>query len=226
MTVLVVAAHPDDEVLGAGATMARFASEGRAVHSLILGEGATSRADRQADGDQAEVAALAEASREAAARLGTAPPVHAGFPDNRFDHVDLLDIVKVVAEQVARVRPTLVLTHHIGDLNIDHELTARAAITATRPEPGQSVRTVLSFEVPSATGWNFTAARPPFAATTFFDVTDTLTAKLHALEAYADELRPFPHARSLEAISAGAARWGSMVGVAAAEPFELVRTVR
>ena len=226
MTVLVVAAHPDDEVLGAGASMARFAAEGRPVHTLILGEGATSRVDDRTEADRDELDALVASSREAARRLGTAAPVHGGLPDNRFDGVDLLDVVKLVERELERVQPDLVLTHFAGDLNVDHRITASAVVTATRPQPAQGVRTVLSFEVPSATEWAFGTTGAGFEPTTFIDVSATLATKLHALEAYAGELRPSPHARSLEAIE-HLARWrGATVGCEAAEAFHLVRAVR
>ncbi len=226
MTVLVVAAHPDDEVLGAGATMARLAREGRAVETLILGEGVTSRLARRTDADPNALHALVDASVEAAERLGTSPPTHAGLPDNRFDQLDLLDVVKIVEERVAAVQPSLVLTHHAGDLNVDHQVTARATLVATRPQPAHPVRTVMSFEVVSATEWAFTTVAPPFNPSVFVDVTDTLAVKLHALEAYGEELRDFPHPRSLEGVTAQATRWGTVVGVRAAEAFHLVRSIR
>lgn len=222
MTVLVVAAHPDDEVLGCGATAARLAAQGRSVHVLILGEGHTSRLDDRTTADADSLAGLVSSSQEAARRLGVAEPVHAGLPDNRFDQVDLLDIVKVVEEQVEAIRPTLVLGHHGGDLNVDHRLAAQATLTAARPQPGSSVATLLAFEVASASEWGFGVAGPPFAPSVFVDVTDTIDQKLDALRAYEDELRPFPHARSLESVAAAATRRGTAVGVTAAEAFELV----
>src|SRR5690242_714418 len=132
MSVLVVAAHPDDEVLGCGGTMARLASEGEDVHVLILGEGQTSRDGAGASGS-AVVEQLASQARQAGDVLGAASVRVLDFPDNRFDRVDLLDIVKVVERAIEALTPTVVFTHHRGDLNVDHALTARAVITATRP---------------------------------------------------------------------------------------------
>lgn len=223
--VLVVAAHPDDEVLGAGGTIARWSAAGRAVAILILGEGSTSRADSRAGGDAAAVAKLVGASEVAAERLGAARPRHGGLPDNRFDGLELLDIVKLVEREIASVAPTTVLTHHGGDLNVDHRLTAQAVLTATRPQPGCPVRSVLSFEVPSATEWAFGATGPRFAPSVFVDISTSLEQKIHALEAYDDEMRPAPHARSVPAIRALAEHRGATVGVAAAEAFELVRSL-
>jgi LmbE family N-acetylglucosaminyl deacetylase len=176
--------------------------------------------------DPTDVAKRLAASQVAAKRLGSEAPVHLDLPDNRFDRIDLLDIVKAVERHVDAIEPTLVLTHHPGDLNIDHQITARATVTATRPQPGQLVRTVLSFEVPSSTEWAFSTAVPPFTPSVFYDVTATLPTKLEALAAYDAELRPFPHPRSPEAITATAARWGSVAGVHAAEAFQVIRALR
>lgn len=226
MTVLVVAAHPDDEVLGAGATMARLAAQGRGVAVLLLGEGATSRVENRAEADRSQVGALIASSRRAAEILGVTAPVHGGLPDNRFDSVDLLDVVKLIEAEVERVEPSLVLTHHCGDLNVDHQITARATLAATRPQPGHCVRTVMSFEVASATEWSFGAIEPPFEPTVFVDVTETLDRKLEALRAYEQELRPFPHPRSIEGIISLARTRGATAGVDAAEAFRLLRSVR
>lgn len=225
MSILVVGAHPDDEVLGAGGTIARARSAGIDVSVLLLGDGATSRAASPSEADPADVEERRLASIDAAARLGVAEPTLAGFPDNRFDGLDLLELVKAIEAVVSTVRPTTVLTHHVGDLNVDHQLTARAVLTATRPQPGCSVRHVLSFEVVSATNWSFGSASS-FEPSVFVDIGATLGSKLEALEAYAGEMRPAPHARSVEAVKALAAYRGSTVGVDAAEAFQLIRSIR
>lgn len=224
--VLVVAAHPDDEVLGAGATVARHVALGEPVVMLILGEGATSRHPTRESAPAAEVDALRTRARAAGAALGVKDIRFEGLPDNRFDRLDLLDVVKLVERVVADVRPRVVYTHHPGDLNVDHQVTFRATLTATRPAPAGLVAELLAFEVPSSTEWAFGRLGPAFAPTLFVDVTATLEAKLRALDCYGDEIRPAPHARSLEAVRAAAIRWGATVGLAAAEAFEIVRVIR
>jgi LmbE family N-acetylglucosaminyl deacetylase len=217
--VMVVAAHPDDEVLGCGATIARHSAGSDIVDVLILGTGALSR-DHPAPGD---VAALEQQARQAGKILGAREVRVLDFPDNRFDSVDLLDIVKRVETEIARTGPEVIYTHHVGDLNIDHRRTAEAVVTACRPlEPG-GVRRILSFEVPSSTEWQAPAAQPAFVPNVFMDVTDSLARKLEALKAYSGEIRSFPHPRSVEALTA-LARWrGATAGFRAAEAFVLIR---
>jgi LmbE family N-acetylglucosaminyl deacetylase len=225
MRLLVVAAHPDDEVLGCGGTLARRSQEGHEVYVAILGEGVTSRHPAREQAPRAELDRLQAASRQAARELGVREVFPFGFPDNRLDSVALLEIVRPLERLVSELRPEMVLTHHVADLNVDHGITCRATLTATRPVPGCPVREVLAFETPSATGWSFGQLGPAFEPTVFVDIAATLERKLAALDAYASERRPFPHPRSPEALRALAASRGSAVGVAAAEAFVMVRAL-
>ena len=221
--VLVVAAHPDDEVLGCGGTMARLAREGCAVHVGILGEGVTSRHARREDAETEQLEALREDSRRAAEILGAQPPRFGGLPDNRFDTVPLLSVVKIVESWIGELHPRAVYTQHGGDLNIDHAVTFRAVLTAARPLPASAVKAVYAYPVLSSSEWAFGRFAPVFTPNIFVDIAATLEAKLEAMRAYGGELREFPHPRSLEALRAAARHWGSTAGLAAAEPFELLR---
>lgn len=224
--ILVVAAHPDDEVLGCGATIARLAREGAEVHIAILGEGITSRYEKEERPDRKLIENLHAASRQVAKLLGAKNLSMHDLPDNKFDTVPLLEVVKIVEEVVKEVQPRVVYTHHGGDLNIDHAITARAVLTATRPVAGCPVRELLAFEVPSSTEWAFQQYEPAFRADVFMDVQATIEAKVKAMELYEGEARPFPHPRSAEALRAIARRWGSVAGIEYAEAFSLVRSVR
>lgn len=224
--VLVVAAHPDDEVLGCGATIARLAREGAEVHIAILGEGITSRYEKGEKADRKLLDKLHAASRQVATLLGAKDLSLHNLPDNKFDTVPLLDVVRIVEDLVARLQPGTVYTHHGGDLNIDHSITARAVLTATRPVAGCPVRELLAFEVPSSTEWAFQQIEPTFRADVFMDVQATIEAKIKAMELYEGETRPFPHPRSAEALRAIARRWGSVAGVEYAEAFSLVRMIQ
>lgn len=225
MNILVVAAHPDDEVLGCGATLARHARAGDTVHVLIVAEGATSRDDRRDVATRApEIARLRAAAEVAAQTLGVASVSFGGLPDNRLDSVALLDVVKLIEQQVQTHRPAVVYTHHAGDLNVDHGVVHRAVLTACRPLPGQAIERLLFFEVPSSTEWAIGGAA--FTPNYFVDASETLALKMKALQAYASEMRPWPHPRSCAAVE-HLARWrGACVGREAAEAFILGREIR
>jgi LmbE family N-acetylglucosaminyl deacetylase len=192
----------------------------------ILGEGATSRESSRQGADTSQTEKLQQQAREAARILGVADVRFGGLPDNRFDALDLLDIVKVVEALIGQGGPDVVLTHHSGDLNVDHELTHRSVLTATRPVSGQTVTDLYTFETVSATEWAFDRLRPPFRPSVFVDVTESLERKLAAMAVYAGELRAFPHPRSSEQLRVTARRWGGVSGLEWAEAFELVRSIR
>lgn len=216
--VLVVAAHPDDEILGCGATIHRLTQAEGVACALLLAQGVTARGD-----GEAEIARLRQQALAAADRVGYQSVRFHDGPDNRLDRLALLDLVQWVEAEVARVRPTVILTHHVGDLNIDHQLTHRAVVTATRPMATEGVRTILAFETLSATEWN--PDGPAFRPTVYLPIgLEDLIAKTAALEAYAGELRAFPHPRSREGLRIQAQRRGVESGHELAEAFLLVRT--
>jgi LmbE family N-acetylglucosaminyl deacetylase len=225
LRVLTVAAHPDDEILGCGGTMARHVARGDAVSILILGEGLTSRAPTRADADRSALPQLQHDAHRAAAVLGVTDVTLLDFPDNRFDSVPLLDVVKAVEQSRARVRPDIVYVHHWGDLNIDHRITFDATLAAFRPLPGQPPVAIYAFEVPSSTGWAGPSAAMAFVPTHFVSIGALLERKVEAMEHYASERRAWPHPRSPDALRAWARYRGVQVGVEAAEAFVTVRTV-
>ena len=222
--VLVVAAHPDDEVLGCGGTIARHADEGDHVRVLIVAEGSTSRQqnrDRTLARD--ELSALFNAAQAAGSILGAAGVDLLDLPDNRLDSLDRLDLIKRIEEHIVRHQPDCVYVHHSGDVNVDHRRLHEAVVTACRPTPDQLVKRLLSFEVASSTEWQPPGSAPAFQPNWFVDISDQLKRKLEALKVYSTEMRPWPHARSLEAVD-HQVRWrGAQVGVEAAEAFCLLR---
>jgi N-acetylglucosamine malate deacetylase 1 len=221
-TALVVAAHPDDEVLGCGGTIASLADDGWHVHVLIMAEGITSRDDsRNRARKSKELTALAKAAHAANNALGAASVTLKDFPDNRMDSVDILDVVKAIEEWVSKYKPSLVFTHNAGDVNVDHQIIHDAVVTACRPLPGSSVKELLFFEVPSSTEWRPATSRPVFAPSVYYNIAKQLPKKLKALKAYASEMRPFPHPRSLKAVEALAIWRGASSGHDAAEAFAI-----
>ena len=222
--ILVIAAHPDDEVLGCGGTIARLAQEGNEVHTLILGEGITSRdTTRDQTGRQEDLSQLRQQAVKANKILGVKNILFADFPDNRFDSVPLLDIVKEIEKIKDKIKPEIIFTHYGKDLNIDHQITCQAVITATRPIENEVVKEIYSFEVQSSTEWNFPLS---FSPDTFFDISKTLEVKVKALKEYESELRKYPHPRSLEGVELNAKYWGMRVGLNCAEVFKIVRAIR
>ena len=219
-TILVVAAHPDDEVLGCGGTVARLAEAGAVITTLILGEGITSRSGGT-EGNNEAIKVLKAQAQKANRIVGASEVVFCDFPDNRFDTVPLLEVVKNIENEINRIHPEAIFTHHGEDLNVDHRIAHQAVLTAARPLPGTPVKAVLAFEVLSSTEWS--GSQFPFRPNLWIDITPTLPKKIAAMEAYRGEIREFPHPRSRQGIDALAAKRGSEAGVQAAEAFDIIR---
>ena len=224
--VLVVAAHPDDEVLGCAGTIARHVDSGDQVFVLIVAEGATSRFDqRDRNRFSGNLSDLAQAAKSAGRILGVEDVELLDLPDNRLDSLDRLDLIKHIERRIETYRPQCVYVHHSGDVNIDHRLLHEAVVTACRPVPGHYVRRLLSYEVVSSTEWQPPGSASPFKPNWFVDISAQWERKRQALIAYNSEMRPWPHPRSLDAVE-HLARWrGSQVGVDAAEAFCLLRDI-
>jgi len=219
---LIIAAHPDDEVLGCGGTIAKLASEGVFVHVAFLADGVFSRASGQKD-QQIELKDRRTAAQQACNILGVKSVSFGDFPDNKMDVSPLLDIVKAVEELISKHQPDTLFTHHCGDVNIDHRRIHEAVVVACRPQKGHPVKKLLAFEVASSTEWQLPHSGPVFLPNYFVDISTTLDKKLAALDLYAKELRPWPHPRSRRAVEHLAHWRGSTVGVDAAEAFMLGR---
>lgn len=223
-TVLVVAAHPDDETLGMGGTIARLVGEGHTVHVATMTDGVGARhtlTDELHDARERR-----EAEFRAAVRVvGARSVVPFGFADNKMDGTPLLDVVRVVESLIAELRPATVYTHHAGDLNVDHQRTAQAVVVATRAYPGQTVQRVYAFEVPESTGW----APPgslPFVPARFVCLTRAhLLKKLEALRCYESEFRDPPHPRSPGGVGIQAEARGSQCGHHLAEAFAVLKEI-
>lgn len=218
LTVACVAAHPDDEVLMCGASLARHARLGHRVETLILASGLDARGAADATAHDA----LERAAEAAAAALGIAAPRLARLPDNQLDTLSLLTIVQIVERFFAEIEPAVVYTHWHGDLNVDHRVAHDAVLTAARPLPGSTIRRILAGETLSSSEWQSPAVAA-FAPSAFHDAAATMNAKLTALAAYEEEMRAFPHPRSAEAVKALATLRGTQAGFAAAEAFVMVR---
>ncbi|MCR4745634.1 MAG: PIG-L family deacetylase [Lachnospiraceae bacterium] len=220
--VLVFAAHPDDELLGLGGTVRRLTNEGVVVRAVIMAEGLTSRLDKRSDADISEIENLQADARKAAEIVGYKSIEFCGLPDNRMDGIELLDVIKIVSRYVEKYKPDTIFTHHHGDLNIDHRITCEAVLTACRPVGNYCVKRIYAFETPSSSEWNY-VYNEPFKPNVFFDVTDTLEAKVNGMECYQSESMSYPHPRSIEALLSLGRYRGSSVGFSMAEGFMLLR---
>lgn len=226
--IMIVAAHPDDELLGLGASMHKLIKEeGVITHVVILGEGITSRSDmRNVDDWKEELKKHHQNMYSAAKIIGYHSVKSYNFSDNRFDSHALLDIVKVVEHEKENFQPDIIFTHHGGDLNIDHQITFQAVMTATRPMQGECVKTIITFETPSATEWQASSDPRHFSPNLFIEVSeDDLQAKVDAMAAYQYEVREFPHPRSAEALRIMAQYRGYTVGKRLAEVFQIIRMI-
>lgn len=218
-SVLAIAAHPDDEILGLGATLAKHVDAGDVVHALILSEGATSRYDG------GMVNHLKESAEKSAEVIGLESIEFLSLPDQRLDSIPLIEITQSLEPLVQRLKPSFVYTHTPVDVNTDHGVVARAAWTACRPFAAPWVARFACFETPSSTEWAWPLPGAGFQPQLFVDVTKTIKRKLDAMACYETELRDPPHPRSILALRERAAFWGTRAGFSFAEPFVILRAL-
>jgi LmbE family N-acetylglucosaminyl deacetylase len=226
--IMIVVAHPDDELLGLGATMHRLITEYKVkTHVVILGEGITSRSEeRDVNIWEKQLAIHRNNIKNAQKSIGYHSISIYDFPDNRLDSIDLLDIIKVIEKEKESFQPEVIFTHHGGDVNIDHQRTFESVITACRPMQDENVKTIITFETPSGTEWKSPSDPRHFLPNLFFSISkNNIDAKIKGMESYEFERREYPHPRSPEALKIQAQRWGIMVGTNFAEAFCLVRSI-
>lgn len=218
MRVLVIAPHPDDEVLGMGGTIHRLSGAGHDVTVAIVTKG---WAPLFPDGQVAQVRGEA---RSAAEVLGVGSLRFLDLPVTRLHAMAEHELNATFDRLVTDVEPEMVFLPFPGDRHEDHRQVFDAALVALRPVGGRSfVRRVCCYETVSETHWSAAGLEPAFDPQLYVDVTDHLTTKLEAMRTYASQVRPAPDARSLEAVSALATWRGSVVGMGAAEAFVVVR---
>lgn len=217
--ILVVAAHPDDEVIGCGGTIIEHNKKGDEVHLVFMTNGVDSRGPKES-----MIISRNHSSKVASKILGISSLKYNTFPDNKMDEVPLLDIIQTIESSILSIRPDIIYTHYFDDLNIDHKITYQAVITAARPQPGMTVKEIYSFEVLSSTEWNYSNSN--FNPNVFIDIGGSISIKEEALKAYSQEMRPPPHSRSVENILRLNSQRGNCVGVDYAEAFMLIRLLK
>lgn len=217
--VLVIAPHPDDEVLGCGGTMARLAASGARVEVAIVTEGKPPRYERTSvEKVRAEAAA-------AHALLGVATTHHLDLPAAELDGVPHADLNAKIGALVDATMPDTIFVPFVGDIHLDHQLVFRSTMVAARPRRATYPRTILAYETLSETNWSAPYIEPVFVPTVYVDIAATMDRKLAAFAAYVSQCRAFPDERSPEAIQALATLRGATVHRLAAEAFVLVREV-
>ncbi|MEO5330766.1 MAG: PIG-L family deacetylase [Magnetococcus sp. YQC-5] len=218
MPVLIVVAHPDDEVLGCGGTVASLAKQGVEIYSCILCGQVQARNFRPSD---TELLNNIHATQKL---LGLQEPILGPFPNIKLNSIPHLDLVQFIENIILEVRPQWIFTHHPADLNDDHYHTSRACQAASRlfqrRENIPHIKSLFYMEILSSTDWAFPGNGNQFVADTFFSINDTLQAKLDALHAYRGVMRDFPHPRSQEILTGLAALRGGQSGLKYAEAFQ------
>ena len=216
--VLIVAAHPDDEVLGCGGTIAKHVEEKYTVTIIFICDGETSRSKKIQN-----LKARNESAEKVSELLGCQKPIFFNFPDNKLDSIIFLEIVQKLESYIIKIKPNIIYTHHYNDLNIDHQLTCKSLITACRPLPKSFVKSIYLFEIPSSTEWSI--SNDKFSPNKFIDITSYKSKKDKALDLYKEEMRDFPHPRSKKAISAIENLRGVISNVEFAEAFQIYRQI-
>ncbi len=235
MKILVISAHPDDEILGMGGTILRHTTSGDIVKIIILATGITSRKNVKDQNspkyetnkaeDQKMVKKIEKLkidSKKACKILKVDDVTHYDFPDNEMDSIPLLKVVKVIEKNIQEFKPDLIYTHHHGDLNVDHRIAYNATLTACRPI-GTSVKEIICFEIPSSTEWNYPVS---FNPNYFVNISKQIDNKIKAMEMYKSEIREFPHPRSSKYLRVLAEKWGAASDNLAAEAFEIIRKIK
>lgn len=226
--VMVCVAHPDDELLGLGGSINKLVNDyGCIIKVVILGEGLTSREDnRNVEKFKSDLIQHKSNIKLAQKELGYQELSVYDFPDNRFDTVPLLDLIKVIEKEKDQFKPDLIFTHHGGDVNIDHKLTFDAVITACRPLESESVKSIITFETLSGTEWIPSSDPKKFNPNFYFSLSkQNLESKIKAMECYEFEKRDYPHPRSSKAILNRAEMWGISIGNSFAEAFQVIRSI-
>lgn len=223
--ILVVAAHPDDEILGCGGTIAKYLKEGTKVKTVILTKGISSRYDKVTNKVKKLQSKLQKSSLLANRAIGVRDISFFDLPDNQFDSKSLLSLVKILEKIIKEFKPNKIFTHFINDLNIDHQYTSKAVITAARPEYHNSVAEIIFFEINSSTDYQINTNGMQFQPNFFVNISKTLKNKKKALTFYRTEMKKYPHSRSIKAVINKNISIGNSFGFNACEAFQIARKI-
>lgn len=222
--ILVVVAHPDDEILGMGGTIAKLSAEGKEVHVLIVTDGSSAQYRDSAD-LQKIIEAKKQETLNACNQVGVKSIHYGGLPDMRLDVTPHIQVNQAIEKVIDEIQPDTVFTHFYGDVNLDHQCVFKSVMVAVRPVADQVVQEVYCFNVPSSTEWNVFTASTMFMPNVVVNISKFAEKKYAALKEYNTELRDFPHPRSIEHVCRQDEAEGLKAGLLSAESFMLVRKV-
>ncbi len=222
-TVLVIAAHPDDDAFGCGGTIRKLANQKNRIYAIYFTDGVSARINKK--GLKKKINDRKKNSDKASKIMGIYKCIYHSFPDNQLDKVSLLEIIQKIEEQIKKIKPDIILTHFENDLNLDHQIINRAVVTATRPKPNLKLKKILLFETLSSTEWKFSNKTKVFNPNYFVDISKTLNHKIKSIKCYKEEVFKWPHPRSEKGVKTLAMYRGQSVGLKFAEAFQLLRNI-
>lgn len=222
MKILIIAAHPDDETFGMGGTIAKRTFNGDIVHVLIITDGSSSQYENYKE----MIKKKKDEAKKAMNILGVKKIEFKTLPDMKLDTISHIEINNIIEQKIEEYKPSIVYTHHWGDVNKDHRLVFQSTMVAVRPTPHQSVKEIYTYEIPSSTEWNPPEINNIFKPNIFIDITDFFEQKIKAVNCYQTELRKYPHPRSPKSVKIYNQRSGITIGKKLAERFYLVRSIR
>ena len=217
--IMVIAAYPDDEILGCGGTLYKYSKKSK-INLVFLSDGESSRKIKNI---KKKIDNRKKCALKVGRLLGANHVIFGDFPDNRLDNSPSIEITQFIEKYINKIKPDTILTHHYNDLNLDHQVVSNSVITACRPLKSSSVNLILFFEILSSTEWQINDSKNLFNPNWFEDISKEINFKLKLLKIYKDELRTYPHSRSVKGVNALAKYRGVSSGYKFAEGFVLGR---
>ena len=215
--ILVLAAHPDDEILGCGGTIKKYSQKNFICKTIFFSDGESSRVITDKNKVNRKIDQRKNQAKKAGKIIGSKHIDFLNFPDNKLYKIDFLKIVQIIEKNISEFKPNKIFTHYYDDLNIDHSIISKATITACRPAKYSFLKELIFYYEPSSTDWNF-SSKEAFKANYYEDISKQFSHKYSAIKCYKNEIKK-KHPRSLESIKSFSRYNGSIIGCDYAEPF-------
>lgn len=219
--ILIIVAHTDDESFGCGGLIKKLSLNKNKISAISFTNGVGARLNKK----EKEIEKRKKSSIKASKILGFSWLAQYDYPDNQLDSVNLLEIIQIIEKHKKKLKPHIVITHNFSDLNVDHRKIAEATLTAFRPEPNEILEQLLTFEIPSSTDFRILKNKKNFLPNYFVDIDKYFSFKIKAMKCYINEIRPYPHSRSITGLKNLNKIRGNQCGLKCAEAFELIRKI-